>query len=261
MTTGGCLVIPRRPIDALVDLVDRLLGPGGCPWDQEQTHETLSRHLLEESYELIDAIDAKDFESMKEELGDVLLQPIMHSQIRKQNQGFDADDVAEGIVDKLIRRHPHVFGDAVATDSAEVLKNWDKIKQTEKKRSVLAGVPRSLPSLLRAHEISKRAARQGFEWENLEGVLEKLEEERAELLEAISHNDPGEIESELGDLLFTVVNIARWTKVDAETALRKMLDRFSARFQAMEETTTKELTKLSPSEWDDLWKEAKQQTR
>jgi tetrapyrrole methylase family protein/MazG family protein len=259
------LVIPRRPIDVLVDLVDRLLGPGGCPWDQEQTHETLTKHLIEESHELIDAIENKDLDAMKEELGDVLLQPFMHTQIQKRDGGVDADSVARQITEKLVRRHPQVFGDVVASDAAEVLKNWDKIKRTEKgespKKSILSGIPRSLPGLHRAHEVSKRAARQGFEWENLDGVWEKLEEERQELIEAIRMGNPERVESELGDLLFTVVNIARWEKVDAESALRKMLDRFTARFQAMEELASKPLSELTAQEWDDLWNQAKQSYR
>ncbi len=261
ISDAGSLVIPRRPIDVLVDLVDRLLGPGGCPWDQEQTHETLTKYLLEESYELVDAIETKDLVGMREELGDVMLQPLMHTQIQKRDGGFDADSVARQVTEKLIRRHPHVFGDVKAENSAEVLKNWDKIKKTEKanqaKKSILSGIPRSLPALHRAHEVSKRAARQGFEWEKIEDVFAKLEEEKRELLEAMETGSPLQVESELGDLLFTVVNIARWEKVDAESALRKMLDRFTERFQLMETLSEKDLTSLTAKEWDDLWNNAK----
>lgn len=263
--TAATLVIPRRPLDVLVDLVDRLLGPGGCPWDQEQTHKSLIKYLLEESHELIDAVENNDAESMREELGDVLLQPLMHTQIQKRDGGFDADEVAREITQKLIRRHPHVFGDVEAKTSAEVLKNWDKIKKVEKteteKWSILSGIPRSLPALHRAHEVSKRAARQGFEWQDVEGVLEKLEEERIELLEAMRKGNISDVEAELGDLLFTIVNLARWEKVDAEAALRKMLDRFTLRFKAMESLAEQELSTLSSQEWDDLWNQAKAITR
>lgn len=250
------LIVPMTPLEELVLLVDRLLGPGGCPWDQAQTHESLKRHLLEEAYEVLDAIDAKRDEKLEEELGDLLLQPIMHGQM---GATFTTTTVAQGIVDKLIRRHPHVFGGPTAADPEEVLKNWDKIKQTEKggePESLLAGVPTGMASLLRAYDISKRAARAGFEWPDIEAVWDKMREEESELRAATS---PEDIEAELGDLLFTAVNIARWMKVEPEEALRKMLNRFTARFQAMEKASTKPLTELSAEEWDALWESAKDQ--
>lgn len=248
------LIVPMSPLEELVILVDRLLGPGGCPWDQAQTHESLKRHLLEEAYEVLDAIDAKRDEKLEEELGDLLLQPIMHGQM---GATFTTSTVAQGIVDKLIRRHPHVFGGPSAADPEEVLKNWDKIKQTEKggePESLLAGVPTGMASLLRAYEISKRAARAGFEWPDIEAVWEKMREEEQELRNAKTASD---IEAELGDLLFTAVNIARWMKVEPEEALRKMLNRFTTRFQAMEQTSPKPLSDLSAEEWDALWESAK----
>lgn len=257
---GAVIVIVPSPVDELAWIVDRLLGPGGCPWDQAQTHETLKKHLLEEAYEVLDAIDLGSSDALREELGDLLLQPIMHAQMRKRDGEWDIDDVASGINDKLIRRHPHVFGEISVADADEVLRNWDAIKRTEKgeaPRSVLAGVPKGMASLLRAHDISKRAARCGFEWPNLDAVFEKLDEERAELNEAIEQGDTAQIEAELGDLLFTVVNVARWLKVEPEEALRKMLNRFTARFVAMETASTKPLTELSPTEWDVLWNAAK----
>ena len=259
------LVVPAtltagRPLDQLVQIVDRLLGPGGCPWDQAQTHESLKRHLIEEAYEVLEAIDSNDLEKLREELGDLLLQPIMHAQMARAAGGFDTDAVAQGIVDKLVRRHPHVFGDTSVSNADEVLRNWDAIKKEEKggaSKSILEGVPKGMASLLRAFEVSKRAARSGFEWENQEDVFKKLREEELELRDAISGGDHQEIESEIGDLLFTVVNIARWSQVEPEEALRKMLDRFTRRFMLMEERSTVPLKQLSPEKWDELWAEAK----
>jgi len=253
---------PQRPeFQELVQIVDRLLGPGGCPWDREQTHESLKKHLLEEAYEVLDAIDSGDPERLKEELGDLLLQPIMHAQMAKSEGQFDSSDVAKGISEKLIRRHPHVFGDVAVEDADEVLRNWDLIKKSEKKTenaSILEGVPKGMASLLRAHEVSKRAARVGFEWPNLDSVFEKLHEEESELKAAIKDGDGERIESEVGDLLFTAVNIARWCHVEPEEALRKMLNRFTARFKEMERTTPIPLRELDPEAWNNLWVAAKE---
>lgn len=251
--------LPRTQFERLVSIVDRLLGPGGCPWDQAQTHETLKRCLLEETYEVFDAIDSGDLAGLREELGDLLLQPVMHAQMERLAGGFDIEAVAAGISDKLVRRHPHVFGETSVSGEADVLKNWDAIKKAEKgdaPRSILAGVPTSAPALMRAFEISKRAARAGFEWPDQGAVFDKLEEERRELIEAIESGDAEMIEAELGDLLFTAVNVARWSKVDPEEALRKMLGRFTARFQAME-AKANDLGALSPEAWDALWNQAK----
>lgn len=263
-SADATIVIPSTPLEELVTLIDRLLGPGGCPWDRAQTHESLKRHLLEEAYEVLDAIDSGDPEKLSEELGDLLLQPILHGQIAAGNGAFDTHSVATQIVDKLIRRHPHVFGDTVAENADEVLKNWDRIKAGEKgdsPASLLAGVPVGMASLLRAYEVSKRAARAGFEWPNLDGVWEKLREEEEELREAISSGDAAEIEAELGDLLFTTVNLARWTHIEPEEALRKMLNRFTERFQIMERMASKPLDELDAQEWDALWERAKAEAR
>ncbi len=273
ITKAETLVVPAQSDEnpgglyGVVWLVDRLLGPGGCPWDQEQTHESLKRHLIEEAYELIQAIDDNDPEKMKEELGDVLLQPVMHAQMQAIKGGYDTDDVANLLVDKLIRRHPHVFDSPLSAcgegniTSDQVLKNWDEIKKQEKgePQSVLEGVPKAMPALLRAYEVSKRAARTGFEWETQDDVWKKLEEEEQELKHAIENQEG--IEDEVGDLLFTVVNIARWNQVEPEDALRKMLDRFTQRFQAMEQKTHKPLRELNPKEWDDLWNQVKIERR
>lgn len=249
------------PLYKLVAVVDRLLGPGGCPWDQSQTHESLKRYLLEEAYEVLDAIDSGSEEKFEEELGDLLLQPVLHAQKKREAGGFDIDSVAEGITEKLIRRHPHVFGDLSVADADEVLRNWDRIKSQEKgdekPASRLAGVPSGMASLLRAYEVSKRAVRVGFEWPNLDSVFEKLHEEELELRQAIAEGDQEEIEAEVGDLLFTAVNLARWAKVEPEEALRKMLNRFTRRFQNMEAFAPKPLEELTFEQWDELWERSK----
>lgn len=242
-----------------VRIIDRLLGPGGCPWDQKQTHLSLKPHLVEETYEVIDAIDRGDPLGLREELGDLLLQPILHGQIAAKDGHFDAESIAEGLNEKLIRRHPHVFGTVLAETEAEVLANWDAIKAQEKGAvqkvpSLLEGIPRSMPSLSRADAVSRRAARQGFEWPDVEGVYDKLREEIDELRAATT---PEEQRDELGDILFTVVNVARWLKVDPEEALTRMLNRFTDRYSTMADLATGNLAELSPEEWEALWQRAK----
>jgi tetrapyrrole methylase family protein/MazG family protein len=257
---------PRREqtyagFEGLRRVVAALRAPDGCPWDREQTHESLKPHLLEETYETLEAIDRADPAELREELGDLLLQVLMHSQIASETGAFDIQQVVQHLIEKLIARHPHVFGDAHAETAAQVLKNWDATKRQQKGRnSVLDGVPRSMPALARAQEISKRAARVGFEWDSIDGVLDKLREEETELRQAIESGDSGRIASELGDLLFTVVNIARHADIDAEQCLRQMVDRFTARFQWMEAEAVRRnrsLESLSPDEWEDLWQQAK----
>lgn len=264
---GVRVAVPRPDalpigVEGLVSVIDRLLGPGGCPWDQAQTHETLKKYLLEETYEVLDAIDAGDLDKLREELGDLLLQPILHAQMEQLEGRWGTTEVAEEVMSKLVRRHPHVFGDVVAADADEVLRNWDRIKREEKgePQSILEGVPRAMAALLRAHEVSKRAARAGFEWPDIESVFDKLHEEELELREAISSGDPERIAAEVGDLLFTAVNVARWAKVEPEDALRRMLDRFTARFQEMERQADHPLDELSPARWDELWERAKRST-
>lgn len=257
---GSVIIQAYGPLYELDYIARRLLGPGGCPWDIAQTHETLKRYLLEEAYELLDAIDTGSDAKMREELGDVLLQPFMHAEMKHLAGSFDIDDVATEIVDKLYRRHPHVFGSLSVADADEVLRNWDAIKKTEKQgepQSILSGVPQGMASLLRAYEVSKRAQRVGFEWPDVDAVFDKLHEEEAELKEAMLHGSHEEAEAELGDLLFTCVNIARWAKVEPEEALRKMLNRFTERFLEMERSAGKPLRELSPEEWDELWVRAK----
>lgn len=249
-----------RGLAGIAWIVDRLLAPDGCPWDRAQTHHTLKRHLIDESYELIEAIDNDQPHEMVEELGDVLLQPFMHTQIAKARGEFDIDAVAEVLGQKLYRRHPHVFADVEAETSDEVLRNWDDIKESEKngtQRSVLGGVPDSLPALLQAYEISVRAARKGFEWASIDQVWEKSQEETEELKSAVDAGDMDAALDELGDLLFTIVNIARWLGVEPEDALRRMLRRFRQRFYWIEKNAGKPLVDLSGDEWRNLWDRAK----
>lgn len=257
---------PRRGqvyqgFEGLVAVVAALRAPDGCPWDREQTHESLKPHLLEETYEVLEAVDSHDPIALREELGDLLLQVLMHSQIASETGAFDIEQVIERLIEKLVSRHPHVFGDAHAETAEQVLKNWDKTKRAQKGRaSVLEGVPRAMPALARAQEISKRAARVGFEWETIEGVLDKLREEEAELRQAIVSGDRVRIESEIGDLLFTMVNIARHMQIDAEQALHSMVARFTRRFQWMEAEAARQnraLDNLDADEWEALWQQAK----
>lgn len=263
----------RARLPELIGLMRRLRAPDGCPWDREQTPQTLRRYFIEETYEVIEAIDTDDVELLCEELGDVLLQVVFHAQLASEAGDFDIDDVTQGIVRKLVRRHPHVFGDVQVADSDEVLRNWEKIKKDEKKDSkerrrdsVLDGVPRGLPALLQAMEISKRAVKVGFEWSSLTEVLAKLDEEVAELKSELSMDTvrPERVLSELGDLLFTVVQVARWNKIDAEEALRSMVKRFEERFRFMEKRSDEigiSLRECSAQVLDELWEEAKRKTR
>ncbi len=252
--------------DRFVEIVAALRAPGGCPWDRKQTHESLKRYFVEETYEALQAIDDQDDAGLSEELGDVLLQIGLHAQIASERGSFEIDDVVQGINEKLIRRHPHVFAEVEVDSAEEVLVNWEAIKRQEKNASeldsALSGVPQALPALLLAMEVSKKAAKQGFEWPDMQGVVAKMREEVEELdaeLRAPSL-DSQRIADELGDLLFTVVNVARWAKVDPEDALRRMVRRFTERFKAMEERARAAglaLQKLTPEEWEDLWQSSK----
>lgn len=254
--------VPRErwPLDPLVEVMARLRAPDGCPWDREQTHASLRRYLLEEAYEAVEAIDDGDPEHLCEELGDVLLQVVFHAQIAREAGRFDMRDVVSGITEKLIRRHPHVFGGASAKTAEEVTRRWDAIKRAERggkeAGSLLDGVSRSLPALSRACELQKRAARAGFDWDDAAGPAEKVREELAEALSA----PPEEREAEVGDLLFAVVNLARKLGVDPEVALTGASAKFERRFRYVEERLAEKGLRpadVTLAEMDALWEEGK----
>lgn len=254
-----------------VEIVAKLRAPGGCPWDREQTHATLKSYLLEETHEVLDAIDENSPEHLKEELGDLLLQVVLHAQIAADDHKFTIEDVARDISDKMIRRHPHVFGDADAKDSATVLKNWDEIKLKEKQTlnksiaaNLLDDIPKSLPALFEAHKLSKKAAKQGFDWDKADDVLAKINEEISEIQSARQSNDNAAIEDECGDLLFAAVNFCRKLGVNAELALKRSNTKFRTRFAHMEmqiKDSNIDPKSLTLQQWDTLWTNSKNQTR
>lgn len=222
-------------LSRLVGVMRRLLGPGGCPWDREQTFETTRKFVLEEACEVIDAIDSGDRSALREELGDLVLQVVFLSELARKEGAFAIDDAIAGIVDKLVARHPHVFGDLDVETADEVLKNWEQIKAREKKdRGILSGVPRSLPALVRAQSIGEKVRRVGFDWADAQGSRAKVAEELGELDRAMAAGDAAAVEEEMGDVLFALVNLSRHVKVDAEGALRKTIDKFVGRFAHVE---------------------------
>jgi tetrapyrrole methylase family protein/MazG family protein len=249
--------------EELIAIMKRLRGPGGCPWDAEQTHESLTRYLLEETYEVIEAIEAKSPEHIKEELGDLLLQPVFHSAIAEEAGTFTMNDVIRTLCDKLIRRHPHVFGDLHIADSTAQIENWEQIKKTEKgaeRTSALSGVPPHLPALLKAQKITEKAARVGFDWEHVDQVMAKVMEELHEFEEAMSAGDNEHMEAELGDLLFAIVNLGRFLSINPEEALRKTISRFQQRFKHVEDSLHSQGRQMNTTpldEMDRLWEEAK----
>jgi len=247
--------------ERLVSIMARLRAPGGCPWDREQNFDTIKPYLLEETYEVLDAIDKRDWPGLAEELGDLLLQAVFFAQMASEEGRFNIDDSIDAISEKLVRRHPHVFGDANAKTADDVKRRWDEIKADEKKskgiehQSRLDSVPRNLPALVEAQQISSKAAAVGFDWETPEQVLEKLEEELHELEDARDSASHAEIEGEIGDLLFVLVNLARFLKVDPEQALRKTNAKFRKRFAHVESRAT--LPGATIQEMEALWQEAK----
>ena len=267
----------RRPtgklFEDLVALQARLRAPGGCPWDREQTHHTLKTYLIEESYEVLDALEHGNPKELTEELGDLLLQILFHADIGREAGRFDIADVICGIHEKMVRRHPHVFGKVKADTPEQVLKNWAQLKAKEKKDaapakqllpSALEGIPRSLPALIEAHQLTRRAAQVGFDWETVEGIFTKLLEETAELRVALSQPDGSRREEEVGDLLFVVVNLARFLGFDPEVALKHSNLKFKLRFQNMEADAARSgqrLAQLSKDELEVLWDAAKKRER
>ena len=262
--------------ERLVQIMATLRGPAGCPWDKQQDFNSLKPMLVEETYEVLEAIDNSDFDGLSEELGDLLLHIVFHAHLAKEINKFDIDVVIDKICDKLVRRHPHVFGSETASSPEEVIKNWEAIKAQEKaeklqsrtpeQRSLLEGIPSKLPAIHEAHQISARAARVGFDWPDIEGVFAKLEEEIGELREAISapqESRQSRLEDEIGDLLFVMVNIARVLKIDSESALKRANRKFKARFQHMEAAlakTGKSVDAASLAEMEALWQRAKTET-
>jgi MazG family protein len=265
------LIEPADPAAAgfarLVEIMARLRAQGGCPWDREQTFDTIKPYLLEETYEVLDSIDARDWDGLADELGDLLLQVVFFSQMAQEAGYFDVTDAIEAINSKLVRRHPHVFADGDAKTADDVTRKWDEIKATEKAAKtkpagLLGGVPRSLPALMEAKQIASRAAGAGFDWNNVDEVLEKLREELAELDDARKAGSPEALQDEIGDLLFVIVNVARFLKVDPEQALRGTNSKFRRRFAHVEqglEAQGKSPKEATIQEMERLWQEAKEQ--
>ena len=250
-------------LEELIEVIRVLRSENGCVWDRAQTHESLRPNMLEEAYEAVEAINKGDILNLREELGDVLLQVLLHSQIASEANEFNIEDVAKELKDKLIHRHPHVFGNAKADTPDEVIKNWEKLKQEEKKdrKSQMDGIPKSLPALAAAQKISKRAVKVGFEWDKVETLLDCIKSEYKEFKEAVEKKDQTSMEDEMGDILFATVNLARWYKIDAEQALLKANQKFIKRFRKMEELSVKPLEEYSFEEYDKLWKSAKKELR
>lgn len=245
-------------VTRLREIVARLRAPDGCPWDIEQTHESLRAALVEECYEVVEAIEKADDANLREELGDLLLHVVMHAHMAGERNVFTFEEIVEGICEKLIRRHPHVFGEGAAADTGEVLRQWEQIKRAEKgaNASIMDGLPAALPALLRAQNAQKKAARVGFDWDAVGPVFDKINEEVAELREAVEKGETRPIEEELGDLLFSVVNLSRKLHVDSETSLVAATKKFVRRFQAVEAEITAQGRKIedaSPDEMNALW--------
>ncbi len=253
------MVAEMEQFDELVRVMARLRGPDGCPWDGEQTHSSLRQYLLEETYEALEAIEQQDWARLADELGDVLLQVVFHSQLASERGDFTIEDVCEHIVTKLKTRHPHVFADTLVADSDEVITNWESLKRQEEgyceRESALDGVPTTLPALQRAYKLQKQASRAGFDWEEISGPRAKIDEELREVDEA----EAEAVEHEIGDLLFAVVNLARFLGVEPESALRRANERFASRFRTVEQAAgdTERLREMSPTEMDVLWEQAK----
>jgi len=250
-----------KNLEELIGVIRKLREPDGCPWDREQTHSSLRPNMLEEAYEAVDAIDDNDMDHLREELGDVLLQVLLHSQIASENGDFTIEDVARELKNKLIHRHPHVFGSAKIDTADQVKAAWDKLKAEEKTERISAmdGLSRSQAALIAAQKISKRAVKTGFEWPDEESLYECIMSEFVEFKEAEHEGDKTHMEEEFGDILFAVVNLARWNKIDAEQALLKANKKFEKRFRKMEELAIKPLTDYSFDEFDKLWKKAKKE--
>lgn len=252
----------QRPLYLLKEIAAILRGENGCAWDRAQTSKTLKSYLIEETYELYDAIEEGDVQSIKEELGDVLYQVYAHSQIAEEEGKFSIDDVANGIAEKLIRRHPHVFGNEGRKEKEQISIDWEKIKKKEKKagQSILEGIPAHTPSLLKAYRVQQKVSRVGFDWEKIDDVVCKLDEEIGEFKEALTTQNRDHLVEEIGDILFCLANISRFLSINPEEALKKTIDKFIVRFRFIEKEAAafgKELSQMSLAEMDALWEKAK----
>lgn len=250
--------------ESLVEVIATLRGENGCPWDREQTHKSLKSTLIEETYETVEAIDSGDPSKLKEELGDLLLNVMLQAQIAVENKDFSIYDVIQTLTEKLIRRHPHVFGNVEVDNADDVVKNWEAIKSQEAgyedRKSVLDGIPNALPALLRAQKIQKRVARVGFDWDNIADVIDKVDEELGEVKESLKDSDVDAIENEIGDLLFSIVNLCRFLDLQAEETLRRTNRKFINRFKRMETVLEKQGKNISDqtlAELDEIWEEVK----
>ena len=239
----------------LVDIMDDLREK--CPWDRKQTIHTLRKLTIEEMYELIDAILDEDYPGIEEEIGDIFLHLVFYAKIGEEKKAFSLEGALNGICEKLIKRHPHIYGDATVTSDEDVKKNWEAIKLAEGKKSVLEGVPKSLPAMVKAYRLQEKTATVGFEWDKLEDVWAKVQEEQEELQEAVESGDKAHIEEEFGDLLFSMINYGRFLDVDPEAALEKINKKFNSRFEYIEAKATKSLDEMSLEEMDALWEESK----
>ena len=257
-------------VKPITDVMNTLLGENGCPWDKEQTHDSLRKNLLEEAHEVIEAIDSKDMEHLKEELGDVLLQVVFHAKLAETEGHFNLNDVVQAITDKMIRRHPHIFADVKADDAETVLSNWEEIKKKEKAgkgdkeepQSVMSKLPPTLPALMKAEKVQQKAHRVGFDWDDTEGPKAKIVEELAEIDAAMKGD--GDVEEEIGDLLFSAVNLARFAKVDPEQALNRSVQKFVDRFRAMEAKIVldkKDFSQYTLEELDKIWDICKEEMK
>ena len=251
-----------KELDRCVEIVAKLRAPGGCPWDREQTNKSILSCLLDEAYEFFEAVDQNDNEKMTEELGDLLLQVVLHAQIARDEGRFNIEDVARGIADKLIRRHPHVFGDVTVGSSTEVIHNWEHIKKIEKehRKYLVDDIPDALPALFKAEKIQRRVAKVGFDWKDIAPVLDKVEEEFGEFREALLAGDQKNAEEELGDILFALVNVGRHNRISAEDALRVTVDKFARRFRYIEDKykeSGKDINTATLAEMDAYWDESK----
>jgi len=259
--------MPEHPLDKLTGLMDKLRSPDGCPWDREQTHKTLKKYIIEEVYEFIEAVDEQDYSKMKDELGDLLFQIIFHCRLAKEENRFDITDVIEYSMLKMIRRHPHVFGETKLNTACEVVDQWDKIKKNEHnhkhRESILDGIPIYLPSLMRASKVQKKAAKAGFDWDKPDQIIEKIHEELTEVSDEIKTGNADRIKEEIGDLFFAVANLARFFGYDPEELSQKAVNKFISRFKKVEKEileSGKTVEQTSLAEMDSIWNKHKTQS-